>query len=337
MKREQVSIQRRQFLRTCASTSALTLSAATYAQEGNNDDRSKVRPVDDTFEPREWLTQSGLKPEGGTVGVVVGPLDACRLVAYREELAMEGYKFGNAVPSDVFIFSVGEAPHRAQTKIGGLPYLHRSESWPVDSKGKALPFVGQMDFRKSADILPMKLPGELLLVFGRLPSSERSPEVVLLWKSISSSNDAELLSAADVPCKPAFDAFYGSRWRTENYPNAYTDPANERLRSNAKYDTNTASAIFATQISTAPSLLSRNRSSMRRSVVCCFAPVLPASDGPFPFLNVPSPLLEIRGLRDYRYSKEHKFVEQWLTWGDSTSLYILWDEDGGFTHDFIIG
>ena len=78
----------------------LSLSAGAYAQEGGNRDRSKVIPVDDSFNPREWFQQSDLKSKAGPPGLLVGPVDAAGLSSYREELAKEGCKFGDAVPSD---------------------------------------------------------------------------------------------------------------------------------------------------------------------------------------------------------------------------------------------
>lgn len=337
MHTHQLSPSRRQFLLSCASSSVACLATSACTQNGDDGQIPKVVPMLDPFDPSDWVLKSGVKPKCKGAGLVVGPLDAICLVAHRDELATAGYDFGNPVPSDVFIFSIGEAPRRDQTKIGGLPFLHRGDSWPTDSKGKTLPFVGQMNFRDSTDILQTNLPGDLLLVFGDLPSSERSPEVVLLWKSFSNSIDSELMNASDVPCMAAFDAFYGTRWRTANYPIAYTNPQNHSFTASTKYNAMAASEIFGTQISSAPFLLSRNRKSMKRSAICCFAPVLPASEGPFPFCNTPSPLLEIRSLRDYRYSDRHRFVDQWLTWGDSTSLYILQNEDGSFSPEFIIG
>lgn len=337
MHRHHPSRSRRQFLLSCGSSSALCLAASACTQDANDDQIPEVVPLLDPFDPSEWILKSGVKPKCKGAGLVVGPLDAVCLVAHREELAAAGYDFGNPVPSDVFIFSVGEAPSRDQTKIGGLPYLHRGDSWPTDSKGKTLPFIAQMNFRDSTDILQAKLPGDLLLVFGDLPSSERSPEVVLIWKSFSNSINSELLDSADVPCMAAFDAFYGTRWRTANYPAAYTSPQNRSYTASTKYHAIEASEIFGTQISSAPFLLARNRRSMESSPICCFAPVHPASDGPFPFCNMPSPLLEIRSVRDYRYSDNHKFVDQWLTRGDSTSLYIMQNKDGSFSHEFIMG
>lgn len=333
----QLSTQRRRFLLNCAWSSIACLTASACAQNSNEDNPAKVVPLNDPFVPSEWVIQSGITPQCTGAGLVVGPLNAVCLDSHRDELRKAGYKFGNAVPSDVFIFSVGEAPRRDQTKIGGLPYLHRNESWPTNSSGKALPFVGQMDFRNSIDILKQKLPGDLLLVFGDLPSRGRSPEVILLWKSLSASNDAELVNQDDLPCKAAFDTFYGTRWRTENFPDAYTNPENEAFTASTEYSAMGASEIFGTQISNAPFLLSRNRESMKRSVICCFAPVLPVSDGLFPFGNVSTPLLEIRDLIDYRYSNQYQFVRRWLTWGDATSLYILQNEDGSFSPEFIIG
>ncbi|MFO1000898.1 MAG: DUF1963 domain-containing protein [Planctomycetaceae bacterium] len=296
-----------------------------------------VLQLNDPFVPSEWLADSGITSWKDVAGLVVGPLDSVCLVSHRDKLRKAGYKFGDPVPSDVFIFSVGEAPRRDQTKIGGMPYLDRSDSWPTDSSGKALPFVGQMNFQDSTDILKQKLPGDLLLIFGDVPSRERSPEVVLLWKSLSAASDTELVNLEDLPCKAAFDTFYGTRWRTENFPDAYTNPENRSFTASTEYYAIGASEIFATQISNAPFLLSRNRQSMTRSVVCCFAPVKPVSDGPFPFGNVSTPLLEIRDLFDYRYSNQYQFVPRWRTWGDATSLYILQNEDGSFSHEFIIG
>lgn len=324
-------IPRRRFLKYAVG------SAACY---GVGCSREKVDSVVemtqalDPFDPDLWQQRTGVKPSGTGASLVVGPVDAIELIASRQRLEEEGCQFGEPSPADVFLFCVGEPTDRSKTKVGGLPYLHLGDPWPSDSKGAPLPFVAQMSFLESKDIVGEGLPGDILLVFGNLPSDESSPEVVLLWKTVTA--DANLVAPENLPCVASFDAFYGVRWRTANYPSAFQDPRNEGFVDSDLDDVMYASGIFATQVSRAPFLLARDRESMEDTVLCCFAPVVPARDGRYPFCNVVTPLLAIRGI-EYQYDSRYRYVEQWLTWGDSTSLYILQDKNGNIKHDFIIG
>lgn len=291
-------------------------------------------PITDPFLPDRWKQLAGVSAPGDEPGVIVGPMDALNVIEYRKRFEEAGFQFGVSSPTDVFLFSVGVAPSRSQTKIGGLPYLFKADRWPVDSAGRELPFVGQFDFRDSLDLVGSDTKGDLLLIFGDLPSSEDSPEVKLLWQNVTSK---PLVEENDIPRAPAFDEFYATRWRTENFPNAQHDDANKSLARGRKSISCLACTLFATQIGRDPFLLAYVPSSMQQRVLCCLAPVLPAHDGPFPFFNEAYPLLEKRGDFDYRYDDKHKYVEQWLSWGDSTSLYILVDKHGAISAEFIIG
>lgn len=288
-----------------------------------------------SFDPIVWQQETGIEPDEQGASLIVGPTDVANLISERSKLRELGFAFGESTPADVFLFSVGEGPERACTKVGGLPYLHRSDRWPTDSNHTALPFVAQMDFRDSMDIVEEVLPGELLLIFGDLPSDDDETDLILLWKEVTT--DRGLVSPDELPVQANFDCFSAQRWRTSNYPNAYADPRNDRVVSSPGVDSIYACEIFATQISQTPFMLARHPESMSEKVLCCFAPILPANDGPYPFCNVPESLLEITRSLEWVYDDRYQYVPQWLTWGDSTSLYILQNADGSYSHEFIIG
>ena len=91
---------------------------------------------------------------------IVGPHD---LHIFEQRRRQRIVRSAAAIPADYFVFASGEAPHRAMTKLGGVPFLPASMPWPRRS-GTVGDFYAQLSFVDSKDLLP-SLPGDVLLVF----------------------------------------------------------------------------------------------------------------------------------------------------------------------------
>ncbi len=133
---------------------------------------------------------------------LVGPHDVCRLERLRERLHA-AFDLGTPVPTDIFVFALGEAPDLSVTKFGGIPYRPADLPWPrkdlqtgttlvasteelmgiARKRDKDLPatplelqeyiseefpplrFLAQFNFVDSLDLVG-PLPGDVLLLFG---------------------------------------------------------------------------------------------------------------------------------------------------------------------------
>lgn len=290
----------------------------------------------ETFDPDFWgSVTAGSEAPIPSAGMIVGPTDVMDLIEARRRLRKQGFHFGQPVPMDVFIHSVGESQARTQTKFGGLPYWPLSEAWPCGSTGRPLPFVGQFDFRDSLDIVGNLVDNDLLLIFGALPSDDYDPEILLIWRT--AMGNEELVTAADIPCSNAFGPFHCSRWRNSSYPDAEIEEYQDSLFGDATYiDPSYACELFATQIGKAPFTLAEQPPSKNKNFLCCCAPILPVTDRRYPFLNCKEPLLTIRGT-NYVYADRYNYVNQWCSMGDSTSLYIFRDDAGQLRAEMILG
>ncbi|MCA9194825.1 MAG: DUF1963 domain-containing protein [Planctomycetales bacterium] len=290
----------------------------------------------ENFDPGVWCCFTAeLEAPMPSAGMIVGPTDVMNLLEARRQLRKQGFHFGNPVPMDVFIHSVGESQSRSQTKFGGLPYWPLHETWPCGSTGRPLPFVGQFDFRGSLDIVGESVENDLLLIFGALPSADCDPEILLIWRS--ATNNEELVTSADVPCSNAFGPFSCTRWRTSSYPDAEIEEYQDALFGDENYiDPSYACDLLATQIGMAPFTLAEKPPSLNKKYLCCCAPILPATDRRYPFLNFREPLLTIHGT-NYLYADRFNYVDQWSSLGDSTSLYFFRDKAGHLRSEMILG
>ena len=74
-------------------------------------------------------------------------------------------RHNRSLPTDVFVWGEGEPEKPYLTKIGGLPYLPKELPYPTDANGQPYIFVAQICFVDSKDIVPLSLPGDVLLIF----------------------------------------------------------------------------------------------------------------------------------------------------------------------------
>jgi hypothetical protein len=105
------------------------------------------------------------------------------------------------IPTDVFVFGLGEPERPEATKIGGLPYMPSDLDWPMLG-GEPMTFIAQINFADSEDIIKHQTPADVLLIF--MPSDHASIDgeltdddtTKLLWVKIK---EQILLTSDDVP------------------------------------------------------------------------------------------------------------------------------------------
>lgn len=245
-----------------------------------------------TFDPRQWngeLVDMGLDAGGvWCIQSIVGPRDAS--IAIRIRQAIRDYvHFGADVPADLFILSTGESPLRKTTKIGGLPYWHRDQEWPVSKSGRPLPFLAQFCFGESRDIIPEGL-GEVLLLFGDPRSAS---ELAMNWGP--ACLDTELITADELPVRSWVPPYFGTRWRTANYPR--WEPLNDCWSAVHLADGTTllnpylVLELLGMQIGASPFVLPGQLTMTGgERILCSLCSVFPSVDCQYPFLNRRAPL-----------------------------------------------
>jgi hypothetical protein len=231
----------------------------------------------------------GKTPEASGIS---GPYDIAVLEQLRE--ASYAHLVGiERIPTDVFIWSHGEADQRAVTKIGGLPYWLRAKPWPIAPSGAAMTFVAQICFADSRDLVPA-LPGDVLLIFTEAKNwgDEENPlyafmgededDSFLLFEWVSLTT-LPLVTQQDIPetglhIMPC----YGSIYRTWDYPSvdgfAYPEVA-EYI----------PPVLGATKIGGICPYQEQEFQSTQ-GYLCSLSSLANNISLPFPFLNVPEPI-----------------------------------------------
>ena len=86
--------------------------------------------------------------------------------------------WGEAEYIDYFVWAEGEGDVVGATRMGGRPDLPGMDHWPRDVHGGFLPFIGQINFSDSRDLVDV--PRDLLLIFAHVISG-LVEESKLLW------------------------------------------------------------------------------------------------------------------------------------------------------------
>lgn len=161
---------------------------------------------------------SSMQPEAGLIS---GPYDIAVLEQQRAEAFAHSLGVTH-VPTDVFIWGIGDSIRREVTKIGGLPYREKRKPWPKGASGLPLTFVGQISFVDSYDLTP-SLPGDILLIFAETHEKRPGEYEELLddgpffeWTTLDvtpvvTQVDIPEIQAEIMPC-------YGAIYRTWDYP-----------------------------------------------------------------------------------------------------------------------
>lgn len=111
--------------------------------------------------------------------LIVGPHDLCKILCCRS-LLEEQMSLGDAEHIDYFIWAQGEGSVVGATRMGGRPDLPGIEHWPQGVDGNFLPFIGQINFSDSRDLV--NVPENLVLIFAQLING-CVEEHKLLWFS----------------------------------------------------------------------------------------------------------------------------------------------------------
>lgn len=241
-----------------------------------------------SFEPNEWWERIGpLHPDeygNWTTRDVLGPRNACWVVRTRE-MVHDYVSFEAAAPADLFLLAVGEAPSRGCTKIGGLPFWPRGRTWPRSRDDRPLPFLAQFCFHESQDIVG-SLPEEMLLLFG---DEDDPSSLVAEWQSLTCRT--RLLDYDQMPVKPVGPSFYGTRWRTENYPDAKCDDPIVLADGTSVSDVRLVCQLLGMQIGSHPYFPEwAERPHGMERVICSMCSVFPIPGLPWPFMNRSAPL-----------------------------------------------
>lgn len=179
---------------------------------------------------------------GPTGDFIDCPQDAATVEQLRREIAKSsGADWGEAVPTDVFVWRPGAPRHPAATRIGGSPFGLGAFDWPINPEnGEPFSFVGQLCLADSRDVLRAcqipEPPADVLLIFGepipdQQPSNDdkgtrrvRTDRFAFRWVAL----DAARHGSTGIPDPTRHPLLYpavechGVRWRTADFPGAET-------------------------------------------------------------------------------------------------------------------
>lgn len=271
------------------------------------------------FVMEDWLPRFPLNDdvERYSGEIVTSPWDACNNELLRRGM-QDQYRWGRAVPVDIFVMAEGEPEDRSATKVGGLPYRPAELPWPTDAAGEPLLFLGQFNFKDSLD-LTRPLPGEVLLLFGD-DSSGLIEGLHLEWQPKELSS---LISAAAVPPHPnAFDPCFGYICRTVSFPEAervvpYDEQDYPKCRGKDVRSDYWLLQWQATQIGEAPFFIQGGDSELPGRPLCVLNSVQPDQHKKYPWVNHPDPLMPED---EFSYNFNYLMIE------DMGCIYISIDE-----------
>lgn len=224
------------------------------------------------------------------------------------------------VPTDVFVFWPGETESRAATKIGGLPYWPACRPWPHTGDGHILGFIAQVSFVDSIDIVA-PLPGDLLLVFGRIEmfiDDLRLDDPKYYWRDWNEPDQFhfEWVNIGTLPlirtCEHPLNSralypYWAQRWRTGDFQDS-TDVFNQYKREDR------LQVVHGTKIGGIPPWIQGDPNLPGR-FLCCLWSLSPFYD----FLDRAPPLWRV----DRKYGDPGD-----LTFDDGGAMFITIDGDG---------
>ncbi len=244
--------------------------------------------------------------------MITSPYDLAVVEQLRQEVVAE--RFGLlSVPTDVFVFALGEPVAPYCTKIGGIPYRDSSKPWPVSNDGRPYVFIAQFYFGNSHDVVGAT-PDEILLVFAndRTVPNDVSDAVIFEWSSL---NIQMPMTRRQMPLPDwVFVNCHGIRHRTVDYVDA--DDLFEASVERCPYF---LGRLCGTKIGGAPCWMQQPApEAIGRKFLCSIGSVQFAPNLPFPWTNHPEPL-SLAELHESKYK---------LMWGDMGSMYIFISDDG---------
>jgi hypothetical protein len=169
-----------------------------------------------------WKGKSRNDLQRLTCPIINSPIDLALLEQLREPV-IEAHNIKEAVPVDVFLWRQSPSDPWL-TKIGGIPFRPHDRPWPTDPKtGQPYVFVAQFCFLDSFDVLPLKIPGDLLLIYFKDSDGVYAPDdgLCLEWVTIG---DCKPMLSQEAPTPPfVVPNLAGVRYRGYEFPDHYDE------------------------------------------------------------------------------------------------------------------
>lgn len=264
---------------------------------------------------------------------ITSPYDLYSVERLRDE---HGLRKGMAFAADVFVFGMGAPEDRRGTKVSGLPYWPKAQTWPKADDGTPYQFLAQFCFVDSRDLVE-KLPGDILLLFVPQGSEDwlwELDSVRFEWLTVDKT---ALIDALPKGVQPFCQSeWYGVLHRTHDYPDTaeqarkltVDQPYNlpilngskiggipHTIQTKAKYGVNPTTGL--------PVLLpDKKGKAPARRFLCQLASIQAAPDVVYPWTNQKKKLtLEFDNTGIYGDNNQCVF-------GDMGSIYVYIDSSG---------
>ncbi|MEX0875837.1 MAG: hypothetical protein WD114_00110 [Phycisphaerales bacterium] len=148
---------------------------------------------------------------GGSI--ICGPKDLAEVEHTRRAIISRGHDLGRTIPIDIFLWRICHISDGPITRIGGRPFRDPSRPWPTAKRtglvGKIererpLPFLAQISFLDSKDLVPNDLPGDVLCIYGDWYGKHdlASQSLALEWVDAGNGQDARIVDLPEVPVWP---------------------------------------------------------------------------------------------------------------------------------------
>lgn len=270
-------------------------------------------------EQRAWCAKFGHRFEEDWLPpnrTISSPMHLAAIEHSRRTLIERGFDLGTPIPTDVFLWRITPISDGPVTRIGGVPFRDPHKLWPTSANGERLPFLAQISFLDSMDLVPDDLPGEILCVYGNWVDEHalETESLVLEWSSRDCGRDADY---QPVP-RWKFCA-EGVIHRAFNYPDL------EHLRDDLAIDT--PDCFQSTQIGGRPSYPQGDPEDGRRAVAT-FSSFQAAERWPF---------INCHEIPRFTYPKGHEGRLDDLfsmVIGDMGSIFIHRTSSGTYEHDW---
>lgn len=225
------------------------------------------------------------------------------------------HDLGTGVPVDWVLWGLGAPARPYLTKIGGVPHREAAKAWPKWIDDTPYSFLFQICFVDSMDLLPRKLPGDVLLCYQLQEDLEGEPdkEFYFEWSRIPLKKP---MSSAQCP-RPSFSPpqFYGVLHRTVEYP----DSAHVFTKFGCYHGVDYACTL-STKIGAIGAGVQVDVRELEGDHFCTFTAVIPG-EGPWP-------LVDCESLPGYKYDSSVQIGPYQLIMCDLGSLNFLSRSDG---------
>jgi hypothetical protein len=295
----------------------------------------KQHPVLD-YEKCERLYESAPRPsykqqlDGEWIG---SPFDLYSVETIRKSLEIENHP---SLPVDVFVWGEGEPAKPYLTKVGGVPYLQKEREWPRDdTSGEPYMFLAQICFVDSKDVVPIPVPGDVLLLFvkhtcwdGTYLSCYEPDDLAYGWVQIGDQPHWDQQDMKENGCRSIEMSYFGVIHRTRDYGYyGLSDEVVNKLDAMSLGQPYLIEAMEGTKIGGIPRFIQNGPDNYdfdkhtwdRATFIGQFASSYLAFDIPFPYCNREKP--------EELYGDESTKSKGWCI-GDAGSIYFFMEPDG---------